>query len=238
MATLVLVHGGSHGGWCWQPLARLLRRAGHEVHAPTLTGLADRAHLLSPDVDLETHVEDVVNLLHYEDLHEVILVGHSYGGMVITGVADRALSRIGHIVYLDSAHPRDGEALVDTAPGFMEGARATLHSVDGTEVVLGATPEFVAMMGVTDPAQVAWMMQRLTPHPWRCMTQPLRLVNEAAIRRIPFTNINATWSLERREAESKARCLEGERVWNIDSGHDLMLTETQLLAELLLRLAD
>src|SRR6266704_2926101 len=100
MATYVLVHGGSHGGWCYQRVARLLRSAGHDVYAPTLTGVGERAHLLGPDVDLETHITDVVQLLRYEDLNDVILVGHSYGGMVITGVADRALDRVGHLVYL------------------------------------------------------------------------------------------------------------------------------------------
>ena len=90
MATYVLVHGGSHGGWCYKKLSPLLRAAGHEVHSPTLTGLGEREHLLRPDVNLDLHITDVVNLLEYEDLANVILVGHSYGGMVITGVADRA----------------------------------------------------------------------------------------------------------------------------------------------------
>lgn len=90
MATYVLVHGGGHGGWCYQRVARLLRGEGHDVYTPTLTGLGERSHLVSPRVDLDLQITDVVNVLHYEDLHDVILVGHSYGGMVITGVADRA----------------------------------------------------------------------------------------------------------------------------------------------------
>ena len=90
MASYVLVHGGGHGGWCYQKVARLLRAAGHDVHTPTLTGLGERSHLLSDKVDLNMHVRDVVAMLHSEDLRDVILVGHSYGGMVITGVADRA----------------------------------------------------------------------------------------------------------------------------------------------------
>src|SRR5580700_2534506 len=100
-ATYVLVHGGGHGGWCWQRVVPLLRAAGHEVYTPTLTGLGERSHLLRPDIDLDTHIADVVGVLRYEDLTDVILVGHSYGGMVITGVADRALARIGQLVYLD-----------------------------------------------------------------------------------------------------------------------------------------
>jgi pimeloyl-ACP methyl ester carboxylesterase len=89
MATYVLVHGGGHGGWCYQRVGRLLRKAGHEVYTPSLTGLAECSHLLSTHVDLDLHIQDIVALLHYEDLEDVILVGHSYGGMVITGVADR-----------------------------------------------------------------------------------------------------------------------------------------------------
>ena len=90
MATYVLVHGAWHGGWCWGRVTPLLRAAGHVVYTPTLTGLGERAHLLSPAIDLGTHVEDVVRVLHYEDLSDVVLVGHSYGGMVITGVAECA----------------------------------------------------------------------------------------------------------------------------------------------------
>ena len=120
MATYVLVHGGGHGGWCYQRVARLLRSAGHEVYTPTLTGLGERSHLLSPDIDLDLHIRDVVAVLHYEDLDDVILVGHSYGGMVITGVADRAADRIGRVVYLDAANPENGQSLVDVAGPIIE----------------------------------------------------------------------------------------------------------------------
>src|SRR3954468_17985304 len=119
MATYVLVHGGGHGGWCYQKVAALLRGAGHDVYTPTLTGLGERSHLVSPDVDLDMHIADVVAVLHYDDLRDVILVGHSYGGMVITGVADRAADRIGRLVFLDAANPRNGESLLDvTGPSL------------------------------------------------------------------------------------------------------------------------
>src|SRR5437763_6310667 len=102
MATYVLVHGAWHGGWCWQRVTPLLRAAGHEVYTPTLTGLGERAHLGTPDVGLATHVEDIVTMLEYEDLTDVVLVGHSYAGMVITGVAHAVPSRLTHLVYLDA----------------------------------------------------------------------------------------------------------------------------------------
>src|SRR5690349_9040341 len=98
-APFVLVHGGWHGGWCWQKLVPRLTSAGHWVLTPTLTGLGERSHLLGPEVDLDTHIRDVAAVLKYEDLQKVVLVGHSYGGMVISGVAETAGSRVAHLVY-------------------------------------------------------------------------------------------------------------------------------------------
>lgn len=140
MATFVLVHGGGHGGWCYRKVAGLLRAAGHAVFTPTLTGLAERSHLVSPAVDLDTHITDVVNLLAWEDLQDIILVGHSYGGMVITGVADRAADRIAELVYLDAAHPLDGESLATVAPQQMEPTYAGVRVVDGVELVMWPFP--------------------------------------------------------------------------------------------------
>jgi pimeloyl-ACP methyl ester carboxylesterase len=237
MATYVLVHGGGHGGWCYHKVARLLRASGHDVHCPTLTGCGERAHLVSPATDLEMHIQDIVNVLHYEDIRDAILVGHSYGGMVITGVADRALGQIGHLVFLDASHPHDGESLVDLSPDMMAYARSTARVVDGVELAMWPSREIVELMGITDPAEQEWMLERLTPHPWKSMEQKLRLNDEPAMRRIPATNINASWSMSRRPAGSVARATQGERVWEVDTGHDLMLTEPEQTAALLLRLA-
>lgn len=236
MATYVLVHGGGHGGWCYHKLARLLRQSGHDVHCPTLTGLGERAHLVTSSTNLDTHITDIVAVLQFEDLRDVILVGHSYGGMVITGVADRALSRVGHLVFLDASHPHNGESLVDCATEMMAYARSTARIVDGVELAMWPSMEIVELMGVRDPAEQQWMLERLTPQPWKCMEQPLRMANEEAVRAIPFTNINASWSMQRRPGESASRSTLGERVWEVDTGHDLMLTEPEQVAELLLRL--
>jgi pimeloyl-ACP methyl ester carboxylesterase len=160
MATYVLVHGGAHGGWCYGRMAPLLRAAGHEVFAPTLTGVGERAHLLSPDIDLDTHIQDVVQVLRYEDLRDVILVGHSYGGMVITGVADRAPDRVGHLVYLDAATPVNGESLAELAAPLMNAARARGRVVDGVELVLFPGTEPLPHYGVTDPDDIAWLTSR------------------------------------------------------------------------------
>ncbi|TAL01567.1 MAG: alpha/beta hydrolase [Rhodospirillaceae bacterium] len=237
MATYVLVHGGSHGGWCWQSLSRLLRAAGHDVYTPTLTGLGERAHLLRPDINLDTHIADVVGVLHFEGITNAILVGHSYGGTVITGVADRALSRVGHLVFLDASHPHDGDSMVSMTPEIMNAARSDLRVIDGVELVRWPGPEHGRSYGVTDPHDVAWMQDKLTPQPWKTFEQPLRLANEAALRKIPFTNINCTPTLKVRPPESLQRALAGDRVWEIDTGHDLMITEPEKVAELLLRVA-
>src|SRR5215213_2484482 len=113
MSTFVLVHGSMHGGWCWKRVAPLLRAAGHDVHTPILTGPGERVHLAHSGIDLDTHIRDVLGVLEFEDLHDVVLLGHSYGTMVITGVADRAPERIAHLVYLDGVMAGEGQAALD-----------------------------------------------------------------------------------------------------------------------------
>lgn len=120
MATFVLVHGATAGGWVWRPVPSLLRAEGHEVYTPTLTGLGERAHLLSPEVDLGTHIQDVVNVLEFERLSQVILVGHSYGGVVVTAVAERIPERLAQLVYIDALVPADGESVADLYAGLGE----------------------------------------------------------------------------------------------------------------------
>jgi len=237
MATYVLVHGGAHGGWCYRYVAAILRSAGHEVHAPTLTGLGERAHLLGPGIDLDTHITDIVAVLHYEDLRDVILVGHSYGGMVITGVADRALDRVGHLVYLDAATPVNGESLADIAAPLMNAARRQARVVDGVELVLYPGTEPLPNYGVTDPDDIAWMAERLTPHPFACFTQPLALTHEAEVGKLAQTHIVCTSTLATRDPARLAPARDAGRLWHIDTGHDLMITEPQAVADLLLRLA-
>ena len=116
MATIVIVPGAWHGSWRWKEVRAALQAAGHAVYALTLTGLGERRHLATPDVGLDTHIQDVVNVLAYEDLRDVVLVGHSYGGMVITGVADRAPGRLTRLIYLDALLPHDGECVYDLFP--------------------------------------------------------------------------------------------------------------------------
>ena len=236
MATFVLVHGGGHGGWCYQAVARIMRSHGQEVYTPTMTGLGERAHLLSPAIDLDSHITDVVKVLDYEDLRNVILVGHSYGGMVITGVADRATDRIGHLVYLDAATPQNGQSLVDIAAPFMNAARAQGRMVDGIELVLFPGTDPLQFYGVKDPQQIAWMKPKLTPHPWKCFEQKLQLTNEAATAKIPQTHICCSSTMPGRD-RAKLEALSNGRLWEIDTGHDLMITEPEAVAKMLLRVA-
>ena len=237
MATYVLVPGGAHGGWCYQKVTRLLQAAGHEVYALTLTGVGERSHLVTADVDLDLHIQDVVQVLEFEDLRDVVLVGHSYGGMVITGVADRAPDRVGRLVYLDAANPADGQSLLEIARPMMEPARAAGQVIDGVEMVLLPFPEAGRFYGVTDPDDLAWMDARLTGHPWKCFEQPLRLEDEDALTKIPQYHIVCTENLRTRDRELMDRARAEGRFWEIDTGHDLMITEPEAVTAALLEIA-
>ena len=238
MATYVLVHGGGHGGWCYQRVARLLRAEGHEVHAPSLTGLGDRSHLLGPHVDLALHARDVAALLFYEDLRDVILVGHSYGGMVITGAADLAADRVGRLVFLDAANPVNGQSLLDVAGPIIEMVRPLGEVRAGVELVLLPAPDAGLLYGVEDPDDLAWMAERLTPHPWQCFEQPLDLQHEDALWVIPQYHIVCSSTLATRDPELMATAKAEGRLWVIDTGHDLMITEPEATAQALLEVAE
>jgi pimeloyl-ACP methyl ester carboxylesterase len=238
MATYVLVHGGGHGGWCYDRVAPLLRAAGHDVVTPTLTGLGERSHLVSAEVDLDLHIRDVVAVLQFFDLRDVILVGHSYGGMVITGVLDRAPDRIGRLVYLDAATPVNGESLVDHAGPVINAVRPDGKVVDGVELVLWPSPDAGMLYGVTDADDLAWMAERLMPHPWQCFEQKLRLTNEDATAGIPRYHIVCTSTLATRDRTIIEDARAAGRLWDIDTGHDLMITEPQATADALLQVAN
>jgi pimeloyl-ACP methyl ester carboxylesterase len=166
MANFVLVHGAWIGGWYWRPIAQALRKLGHEVYAPTLTGLGERIHLMSPSINLDTHIADVVNLIKCEELSDVVLVGHSYGGMVVTGVADALPDRIRSLVYLDAFVPKNGEALVNLLPPGQPGPQpANDYSLQPLPAsFFGANAEVAALVDA-----------RTTPMPTACFVQPLKL---------------------------------------------------------------
>ena len=235
MATFTLVHGSWHGGWCWQKVAPLLRESGHEVYAPTLTGLGARSHLLNCGVDLSTHITDVVSLLHYEDRSEVILVGHSYAGMVITGVAAKAPERLGCLVYLDAYVPADGQSEFDLWPPEQQAtAREDMAAGRGMRQPLAP-----GVLGITDAALADWVGARLTPHPLSTYEQPapLGVPTSAVLPRVyihctegPIAPRFATFADQARAASWDVR--------EIATGHDAMLTAPNELASVLLEIAN
>ena len=189
MTTFVLIAGAGLGGWTWQKVTQRLRSQGHEVFAPSLTGAADREHLLSGAVDLETHVNDIANLLRFEDLHDVVLVGHSYGGVVATGVADRLHDRVSKLVYVDAPM---GWSHLEIFPDAGNPDMFPRQIVNGVELLVFPSPELVAFYGITDPEEIAWALERMTPHPWNASQQRLNITDEAALGSVPRYHVVAS----------------------------------------------
>jgi pimeloyl-ACP methyl ester carboxylesterase len=185
MTTYVLVAGAWLGGWAWQPVTDQLRRQGHDVHPVTLTGLGDRAHLATPQVDLDTYIADVVDVVERADLRDVVLVGHSYGGHVVTGVADRLPERIALLAYLDAGPSPDGAAFMDLqapeARQLLE--RLVEESGDGWLIPMPSWEELEGVMGASleglGPEERARMRARASAQPVRSWTQPLSLKDSA-----------------------------------------------------------
>jgi pimeloyl-ACP methyl ester carboxylesterase len=236
MSTFVLIHGAWHGGWCWKRVSPLLRVARHEVFTPTLTGLGEREHLMSQDIGLETHIQDVLNVLEFEDLRNVILVGHSYAGMVITGVADRAAERIAHLVYLDAFVPEDGKSLGDYQPSefFQMFRDKTRAEGAGFKLPCVIPPE---AFGITNEQDLAWLRPRLRPHPFQTKLDAIRLTNPSSAH-IPRTYIycnNPAVGV----FDQFANRFKHDPAWRyaeLATGHDAMVTAADDLAALLLQL--
>jgi pimeloyl-ACP methyl ester carboxylesterase len=229
MSTYLLVPGAWLGGWCWKYVALDLRAAGHTVIPATLTGLGERTHLLSRQIDLDTHIADIVGLFEYRDLHDVILVGHSYGGMVVTGVAEQVPGRISRLVYLDASAPRDGETNDDViGPTMAAQLRATAMS-DGDGWNVPPAPYVVGRM--SEHPLREWVAARLTPHPLRPFGQPVRLHSaEAAV--LPRAFIQMTQSDLYRGLIARA-WQAGWYTREIGGGHYAMITEPKVVASAL-----
>lgn len=232
MATFVLIHGGIQGGWAWKRIIPLLRAVGHEVYAPTLTGCGERVHLATPQVGLDTHILDVVNVLEYEDLSDVILVGHSYGGQVITGVADRAPQRLLHLVYLDACYPQPGQSCLDQWPGAQAMMDKNVQELgDGWRFMPMAPQEF----GVTDEADIAWLTAMDTPHPYKTFQDPLNF-DLATIQAIPRTFIACIG--DQPPPAQPPPWATGMRYITLATSHAAQVTSPRELAALLLDVAE
>jgi pimeloyl-ACP methyl ester carboxylesterase len=222
MATFVLIHGAWHGSWCWKRVRRLLQSQGHEVFTPTLTGVADRSHLLSPAITLETHVLDVVNLIRWEELSDVVLCGHSYGGAVVTGVTDRLPDRVASLVYLDAFIPDNGASVATKVPNPI---------IDGWKVQPISAERFNV-----NPEDRAWVDRQCTAQSIDCWLQPLHLERELR----EFKNVTyvlaTAWGGESqpfRPQYAKAQPL-GWRTLEVECGHDVMLDQPRKLTQILL----
>ena len=226
MSTFVLVHGAWHGGWCWGRVRPLLQERGHDVFAPTLTGLSDRSHLLSPSVGLGTHVEDIVRLIEAENLYDVTLVGHSYAGLVISSVASRIPHRVARRVHLDAFVPRNGEAAIDLLPETI--AHHYRESVEGPGFGWLIPPRSLEVRGVTAAEDLGWLTPRLTPHPWLTYTEAASLA--AAEADVPGTFIEATSWMRVFEPSAQRARDRGWDVHEIATGHEVMVTAPLELA--------
>ncbi|MFJ2395278.1 alpha/beta fold hydrolase [Streptomyces sp. NPDC087843] len=240
MSTYLLVHGAWHSGECWERVVPLLESAGHRALTPSLTGHGDKARLLGPEVGLDTHVDDIVELITEEDLTEVVLVGHSYAGLVISAAADRLPDRIAHLVYLDAMVPEDGESAADVMPVTQALIDLALKSDNGWRVPpLPGLPPPSGLFGVTDPADVAWLRTTLSDLSVRCLQQPVRLGNPAA-NSIPRTHIHCTEGrpegFDRRPVPATQPNGSPARVRELATGHDCMVTMPAELTDLLLEL--
>ena len=235
---LVLVHGASHGGWCWAPVAERLRDQGYRVFTPTLTGLGERAHLVSPDITLSTHIEDVTNVLRYEELDNVTLVAHSYGGTVVTGVCDAMRDRIAKVVFIDANTPTDGQP---TIPGLTrELAERVAGSPLKDDYLLPALDPLRMGIDPQDTETLAWLQRRLTPHPLQTLTEPIRLTNggtQGMDRTFVLTTPLAQLQPFAREGTLR---IKDDPSWKFEEllvGHDAMIIAPDRTAELLHRIA-
>jgi pimeloyl-ACP methyl ester carboxylesterase len=244
MATFVLVHPAWLGGWCWRKVTPLLRARRHEVFTPTLTALGERSHLANRDVGLATHIQDVVNVLEYEDLSRVILVANSSGGMVITGVADRVPERITRLVYVDAFVPEDGQSLLDIIPPERRPAMEALVRTEGQGWLLPrfAQPPWEKFLpeawSITEKSDLDWVLPRLRPTPFGHFQEPVRLANRSAAT-VPRTYIRCRWpnaSFDR--YADIARKAAGWRCRELATPHLPYVTHPRELVALLLEQAE
>lgn len=234
--TYVLVHGAWHGGWCWQAVAQQLTDAHYRVYAPTLTGLGERKHLIEPSVDINTHIQDIVNLIEMEDLHDVYLVGHSYAGAVIAGVADRIPSRLHKLIFLDAMIIEDGQSPISLQPKAVQ--EIQLKNIQRKE---NFAPFDVALFGVKAPGMVSWVKERLSAQPFGTFAQRLHLKNKYG-NGLPLVYIACTDPQLpiMKEMSEKVRA-DHTLNWHyreIATSHDAMLTAPTKLADMLVTLVD
>lgn len=234
MATFVVCHGAWSAAWAWKKVRPLLRAAGHEIFTPTYTGLGERAHQVNRSINLDTHIADVLAVLDCEDLRHVALVGHSYGGMVATGVADRAADRIAKLIYIDAFVPETGNSLFDLLPASARTSRqeGALAQGDGWLLPPNPTPPD------TSPEDVAWITPRRRWQPMATFTQAIRLTGSSA--HLPRTYVYCTRTAPDDTFGQFARRFKADPTWkvhDIDASHSPNVTAPEALTRLLDQIA-
>ena len=236
--AVVLVHGANHGGWCWVNVASTLRAMGYRVLTPTFTGLGERQHLRSPEITLTTHIDDIANLIEWEELDNIILVAHSYGGTVVTGVCDRMRERIARVIFIDANTPLDGQP---TIPGLTV---ELAEKITGAPLIDGylLPPLDPTRMGIDpdDTANIDWLNRRLTPHPLQTLTEPIRLANGGSdgMHRT-FVLATPIEQLQKFAAEGTLK-IKADPSWRFREflvGHDAMITAPNETADLIHEIA-
>jgi pimeloyl-ACP methyl ester carboxylesterase len=233
----VLVHGGRHGGWCWSRVATPLREAGHAVYTPTLTGLGERAHLLRPDIGLDTHAADLIGVMEFEELDDVVLVAHSYGGVVAAMAMERIADRVRHVVFLDAILPVAGESVMQLiGPELASGVSDAVEQ-HGEGWFL--PPGDAAFYGVEDELDRAWVNSKMTPQPFKTYTDPAGTTQRAWQDPGTFVECRPTTITPEVRARARERSLVDERFEyrRLDVPHDGMVVAPLAVAELLLEIA-
>lgn len=231
MTNFVLVHGAWHGGWCWSRVASILRARGHSVTTPTQTGVGEKSHLLSGDITLTTFGEDIVNHLKFEELDDVVLVGHSFGGNALSYAAERMTVHIQRLVYLDAAVIEAGETSLSSKPADVAALRRQL--AEDHDAGLSLPPPPALVMGITDPDDAAWIERMMTPHPFRTMSTPLEITGTPGAD-LPAEYIVCTDPDYPQLANDRARAKGyGWPIREIAAGHDCMVSAPEALADLL-----
>jgi len=229
--TFVLVHGAWHGGWCWRHVAEILRARGHAVTMPTQTGLGERSHLLSREISLSTFVADIENHILFEDLTNAVLVGHSFAGSIISGVADRMAERVGRLIYLDALMLQSGESPMSRVPEEIAAERIRLAEEASGGLAIPAPP--ASAFGIADPGQAAWVESQLTPHPLNTYLTDLTFDNPLG-NGLPADYIVCADPIYLPLESSRNRIHEaGWPMHDLPTGHEAMVSAPQATADLI-----
>ncbi|MBO0765715.1 MAG: alpha/beta hydrolase [Hyphomicrobiaceae bacterium] len=228
--AFVLVHGAWHGGWCWRRVVDLLTKAGHQAFAPTLTGLGERSHLARAGLDLTTHITDIVNVLKWERLDNVVLAGHSYGGFVISGVAERMAPALASLVFVDAFVPEHGDTLAKAASATTR--RLVEEAVERGDTTLAPIPAAVFQVNEKDRA---WVDALCVAHPLATLVDQIELTGarERVAKKV-YVRAKGYASPSFDAALAKVQALPSWRTFELPCGHDVMVDRPERLAEILL----